>query len=106
MVLDGRGGRLGRRARDIDSLTLVWPTQPIVGLRGNPADVIYPPQSSWLAVGEVGPLVGVRRSIPLTLDQLMVTGAVGGNVTGQSRGAAASSFRIPCHVRFCRSSSF
>ena len=37
VVVEGWNGSAG-----IDSLTLIWPNEPIAGLRGNPADVIYP----------------------------------------------------------------
>ena len=70
-----------------DSLTLVWPNKPIVGLRGNPADVFYPANHPGSQLARLDRWLEYELD-SLDLDQLMVTGSVGGNLA-EKEGAAS-----------------
>ena len=69
-----------------DSLTLVWPNEPIAGLRGNAADVIYPANHPGSQLARLDRWLESKLD-SLDLDQLMVTGAVGGNLADKADAA-------------------
>lgn len=81
VVVEGWNGSAG-----IDSLTLIWPNEPIAGLRGNPADVIYPANHPGSQLARLDRWSQYTLD-SLDLDQLMVTGAVGGNLEEKAEAA-------------------
>ena len=69
-----------------DSLTLVWPNQPIAGLRENPAAVMYPERHPGAQLARLDRWLEDKLD-SLDLDQLMVTGAVGSNAAERDQAA-------------------
>ena len=70
----------------VDTVALILPNEPIEGLRGNPAPVSYPKGHPGLTLAQLEQWLFVQLD-SLDLDQLMATGAVGGNAAQKNQAA-------------------